>query len=64
MSLTQADIDRIADAVVLRLPTVQAIAKAVAVELRRSEQVSDDMEYMATLPPAEIKRILKERRGK
>jgi uncharacterized protein (DUF2236 family) len=43
---------------------IQAIAAEVVRQLKASERVRDDIQYLATLPVAEAKRILKERRGK
>jgi len=43
---------------------IEAIATAVVIKLKATEQTTDDMKYLASLSPAERKQILKERRGK
>ncbi len=64
MALPQADIDRIADAVALRLPTVQVRARAVAVELRRNKSEVDEIAHAArTMTIPELKKYMKEREG-
>ena len=42
---------------------IKQLAQAIAAELRKAESTSDEAAYLATLPAAEVKKILRGQRN-